>query len=330
MSILGPTMVKQLPTLPQMVRRRLLLKWTELVELGGFTGCHLDWPQTRRRKLKPRPPVTLDGSFRPRSDWRKFEGDRYEPEDSVGERETIDLATGRFVQVVSEYFAIWAEYEDGLSDEFSGWLPALRDLVLNEVGDLWKGRGDWFERVCVQKLNTPSTDREPSRDKGKFAPIMNEWSAKARSVEMARINSAALTPNKLRTSGDGQRFGDTWKSTDQVEFQSPHSADTVIRNSGPRPQPPVDLTVQASTGVTTPTRSLSERDSLVHSFIGPKRFREMTNAEIARESSVKKQLKNQFSLSPDDDATKCILDRIRHAMNYPLSNEIKKNRSSRT
>jgi hypothetical protein len=79
-------------------------------------------------------------------------------------------------------------------------------------------------------------------------------------------------------------------------------------------------------GVTLP---LSERDSRVHVMIGSKRFKELTNAEIMKEVSIRKQLKIDFNLAPDEDAAKCCLDRIRRAHNYPLSNEVKKNRSNR-
>jgi hypothetical protein len=75
-------------------------------------------------------------------------------------------------------------------------------------------------------------------------------------------------------------------------------------------------------------RSLSERDSQVHELVGEKNFSTLTNAEIMRDRSLKKQLGVKFGPKPNHDAAKCCLDRIRKATGYPLSREISKKRSS--
>ena len=72
---------------------------------------------------------------------------------------------------------------------------------------------------------------------------------------------------------------------------------------------------------------LSDRDMCVHNIIGMQRFSTLTNADILREPSLKKQLRDELKLTPGD-ATKASLDRIRKAKRYPLSSEILKKRST--
>jgi hypothetical protein len=73
---------------------------------------------------------------------------------------------------------------------------------------------------------------------------------------------------------------------------------------------------------------LSGRDLQIHDVVGGERFRTLTNAEIMKETSVKKRLRLDFRLERGDAAKRC-LDRIRHAKGYPLSREIAKKRSTR-
>lgn len=75
--------------------------------------------------------------------------------------------------------------------------------------------------------------------------------------------------------------------------------------------------------------TLSSRDTEVHNLVGAERFRTLTNAEIMRDPHLKKQLR-QYSLKPNEDASKSCLDRIRRAKSYPLSRNITEKRSSRS
>ena len=72
--------------------------------------------------------------------------------------------------------------------------------------------------------------------------------------------------------------------------------------------------------------SLSPRDARVHNAVGEERFRTIRNAEILKESDVKKVLQAEH-LRPGSDAAKCCLDRIRQTKGYLLSSEIRKKRS---
>jgi hypothetical protein len=94
----------------------------------------------------------------------------------------------------------------------------------------------------------------------------------------------------------------------------------------------VETAVPMISGQTTarqpkPDRSLSDRDTRLHDAIGSQRFSTMTNAEIMKDSKVKKLLHSE-KLEPGGDAAKRCLDRIRHAKGYLLSRQIAEKRSS--
>ena len=61
----------------------------------------------------------------------------------------------------------------------------------------------------------------------------------------------------------------------------------------------------------------------IHDVVGGERFRTLKNAEIMKETNLKKRLRLDFGLEPGDAAKRC-LDRIREAKGYPLSREIAK------
>jgi hypothetical protein len=66
----------------------------------------------------------------------------------------------------------------------------------------------------------------------------------------------------------------------------------------------------------------------VYDVIGRERFNSLTNAEIMRDTAVKKPLRAE-GLDPGSEAAKRCLDRIRNAKGYPLSREVSKKRASR-
>ena len=76
------------------------------------------------------------------------------------------------------------------------------------------------------------------------------------------------------------------------------------------------------------TNPLSERDQRVHDAIGRDNFCTLTNAEIMKDSKLKKLLRAE-SLEVGSDAAKRCLDRIREAKGYQFSRQIAEKRSSR-
>jgi transposase InsO family protein len=174
-----------LPQLPERVRRKFALQWDELVEKHGFTGEHLNWPQTRRRKIvtgKMVPPSTAgDRTVHFIQQRTEPPAPVYAPVDTIGISESGLLGVERYTQVGGEYFSLWLAGPARRSDVFTAWLVELRAVVAGEVAELWKERGDWFQRVCRASL-----------DKG-LTPIFDEMKRKAREIEIADL-AAENTP----------------------------------------------------------------------------------------------------------------------------------------
>jgi hypothetical protein len=146
-----------LPELPEPVRRKLTLKWIDLLETRGFKGAHLQWHQaakdTRRSHMKIRGgnPVSVRAE-----EW--FSPDYPEHVDSVGVVATCALTEERFGQIAGEYFRLWSAERDCCTDVFLTWLKAIQKLVVAEVAELWSGGSEWhrswFERACRTKIHT--------------------------------------------------------------------------------------------------------------------------------------------------------------------------------
>jgi len=144
-----------LPKLPEPVRRKLALKWSNLLETRGFTGGHLQWHQaareTRRRhmELRLKNPVS-----RRAGEW--FSPDYPQHVDATGIVETVGLTKERFGQVADEYFRLWSAEQDSSWQVFGTWLKEIQKLVITEVADLWSEGGDWhvnwLERACRTKI----------------------------------------------------------------------------------------------------------------------------------------------------------------------------------
>jgi hypothetical protein len=78
-----------------------------------------------------------------------------------------------------------------------------------------------------------------------------------------------------------------------------------------------------------PPLVLSERDAKVHDIVGGDNFYNLTNADIMKDSGIRKRLRTDCKLEAGSEAAKACLDRIRRGKGYPLSREITKKRSTR-
>ena len=90
-----------LPELSEAVRRKLTLKWIDLLERRGFKGAHLQWHQeakARRSHMKIRAgnPVSVRAE-------ELFSPDYPDYVDSVGIAATCALTEERFGQIAGEY-----------------------------------------------------------------------------------------------------------------------------------------------------------------------------------------------------------------------------------
>jgi hypothetical protein len=74
-------------------------------------------------------------------------------------------------------------------------------------------------------------------------------------------------------------------------------------------------------------RRLSERDTKVHEIVGEQTFKTLTNSEIMKSRGLHTRFQKECKLEGGDAAKSC-LDRIRKALDYPLSRKIAEKRSS--
>ena len=199
-----------LPELPPRILRLHYLRWDELKEISGFAaGDHLKWqdsPEKRTAALArvptrpsfttcPAPAADIHARNGPPAISReeRAENDRIPKKRladwqatnraqrdaslaRIGVAETVELANARFKCIIEDYFSLWAE-SSSRSDQFAGYLGAITELVLREVGSLWQQRGDWFERVCRQAIENG------------LAPLIAEWTRRARGLEMERLQN---------------------------------------------------------------------------------------------------------------------------------------------
>jgi hypothetical protein len=173
-----------LPELPDRVRRKLALLWDSLVEKHGFTGEHLKWTETRRRKIvtsASRPPVDIHSrTVRYIQERTAPVGPVYAHADTVGIEETGLLAVERFGQIAGEYFSLWVAEPGRCSDVFAAWLKEIQEAVAAEVGQLWTARGDWFQRVCRATVDTTLT------------PLIKPWKEGPREIEIRDLEEQQL------------------------------------------------------------------------------------------------------------------------------------------
>src|ERR1035441_1954442 len=92
----------------------------------------------------------------------------------------------RFTQLIGYYFFLWAVEQGRRSEIFTAWLVELRSVVVDEVGQLWKERGDWFQRVCRASIATGLT------------PMFDQLRRTARAMEIADLEPENIDRKSTR------------------------------------------------------------------------------------------------------------------------------------
>jgi hypothetical protein len=162
-----------LPELSPIAKRSVEIQWKDLIEANGFTGAHLSWHEAERER-------------RARVYAQSLRKGDPEDVDDVGRNGTFSIGYSRFNQHAGAYWALWIEGSEADSDEYSGWLQAIRSLVLVELRQLWAAGSewhrDWFERCCRRQMHD-GLDR-----------LLGEWASKGRQWELQKLQIRALHP----------------------------------------------------------------------------------------------------------------------------------------
>jgi hypothetical protein len=134
-------MAADLPPLTDDLLEALELEIQKKKEELGLTGEHSHWPESRR----------ID--------------------------RTLTLAISSFGRIAGVYLLVW-HAANKPHREFVAWMVAIKSLIITEhLRPLWANCGDWFERVCLPKVDAELDD-----------PI-REWSRKTREFRLKQIES---------------------------------------------------------------------------------------------------------------------------------------------
>jgi hypothetical protein len=174
-----------LPELSESTRRKLTLRWTNLLDTNRLTGEHLHWHERELGRQRQRAVRNQERRLRiqeqmaPESikDWydggdSPHGGSRLADEraaDGTGIAPTVALAEARFKDLFAEFYRLWLSSGDGY-EGFAGWLDILRRQVTIEVASVWEGGPKairrWYKRACgpaVEKALTALVKRGTTR-----------------------------------------------------------------------------------------------------------------------------------------------------------------------
>jgi hypothetical protein len=225
-----------LPQLPDRVRRKLALLWDALIEKHGFNGEHLNWTVTRQRKItfrSPQPPADIHNrTVRYIQERTAQAAPIYAHADTIGIDETGMLAAERYAQLAEEYLSVWLTEQGRRSDVFTVWLVELRATVADEVAQLWKERGDWFERVCRAKLDS------------KLTPMFDQLRRKAREFEIADLAPENISFELLMAQAH-----EALERSERVMQQYEKALGEQPPNALPKPNEPVPERPPLSSGI---------------------------------------------------------------------------------
>jgi hypothetical protein len=292
--------IMELPKLPERIARLHVLRWYHLIKSHGFTDDHLKWHQSQNRRhkarptasLAPPPPIAVSDRYPSRVEHYGSQGEpiaydawlkkhmaacaarQNDPDiiDSIGVFETVALANERLAGIVGDYLAVWAE-TNGNADDFSRWLEAIRHLVGDEVGDLWR-QGEWhaawFERACRRKVHH------------QLRASAEEWKSRASALEIQHLENPHLSLRFLLVAGGDLNFALTLEQSEQtiksaqrllMDLQttdstaigeSPIPADGLQKSPGPRASEPA-----AGRGVAWESKAPSQSSEQSHVIVSP-------------------------------------------------------------
>ncbi len=139
------------PKLPDRIRRLHVLRWNQLIERSSFTGEHLEWHTSpKRRRAAARPTFSLippppgsgvkhygeNGEVVSYQKWHQYQMEAWTARqndpaiiDSIGVIETIVVGAARFSDVTCDYLPLWATTSGADSDSFCNWIEeACREI----------------------------------------------------------------------------------------------------------------------------------------------------------------------------------------------------------
>jgi hypothetical protein len=124
-------------------------------------------------------------------EWRSPNFDPFEAAEQVGIRETANIAKLRFEQLTSRHFDHWRQNSPGHYTGFVDRMEAITTEVMEEVSALWASRPGWFEAFCRGAVESYLEHRRA------------DWAAKARDLEIARLEVVLNEGGEETVSGEG-------------------------------------------------------------------------------------------------------------------------------
>ncbi len=118
----------------------------------------------------------------------------------------------RFAQLAGEYFSLWAVEQGRRSDVFAGLLDEIRSVAADEVAQLWKERGDWFQRICRASLDTT------------LAPTIGQWTRRARDIEIQDLEAQQLKLDMAEAQQKIARLDAIAEEVSEMALAQPASA----------------------------------------------------------------------------------------------------------
>ncbi len=165
-----------LPELSDSAKRKLVLRWSSLLDTHGLTGEHFHWHERERDRLRRVARQAGDMGRRTSGGgglWR-----RESAVDRTGIAPSVAVAEGRLNDFSAEYWQLWLSSGDGY-EEFACWLDILRRQVSCEIASVWvdgsRSVHRWHERACG-----------PAVEKA-LASLVHEWTKRARADELKRL-----------------------------------------------------------------------------------------------------------------------------------------------
>jgi hypothetical protein len=169
--------ITDLPELSESAKRKLAIKWSDLLAGARLTGEHLEW-HAKAPKFGHVKVMIGDVDT----------GQRLSipvKVDRIGVDPSVSVAKVRFGNLAHEYWSAWHASGTGW-ETCKIWLDGLRQQVLRELASLWEGRSDamdrWYERICRPAIEKTLTE------------CVDEKVEEARAVELQRLECGSSKP----------------------------------------------------------------------------------------------------------------------------------------